>query len=95
MKRRLMSLAILTSLCATGTLTGTVKADETATIRNESSHVVPMVLKWSHLPNNSGLIFLAPGQNYTTRGPDGQSLVRPLQRDAGQQPVPQVGGPIG
>jgi hypothetical protein len=74
MKRKSWKLAMLTFLAAACTLTGTVTANETATIRNESTHVVPIVLKWSHLPVASGVILLAPGQAYKTSGPDGQSL---------------------
>jgi hypothetical protein len=74
MNRKALSLTILTFLGAAGALTGEAFADETATIRNESMHAVPMVLKWSNVPFESAPIVLAPGQSYTSRGPDGQSL---------------------
>jgi len=75
MRRTLTNLVILSSIAAAGALSGgKAMADESATIRNESNHVVCMVLKWTNLPNDSGPIYLAPGQNYTTRGADGTSL---------------------
>lgn len=74
MSRKLLSLVVLSSLGAFGALGGRARADETATIRNDSTHVVPMYLKWSHLPLESQILLLAPGQVYSTRGPDGSAL---------------------
>lgn len=90
MNRRFLSLAILTSLGATGILTGTARADETATIRNESTHMIPMVLKWSNLPYDSGVINLYPGQFHTTRGLEGQSLFVRFNATPGNSQFPRV-----
>jgi hypothetical protein len=83
-------LAVQTSLGATGTLTGAARANETATIRNESSHVVAMVLKWSDDPGNSGVILLAPGQNHLASGHDGQSLTIRFNATPGDSQFPKT-----
>jgi hypothetical protein len=81
MNHRIMSLAILTFLA----VTGKAVADETATIRNESLHAVPMYVKWSNLPVESQMILLAPGQVYGARGPDGAALFIRFNATPGSQ----------
>jgi hypothetical protein len=90
MNWKLLRLAILTFLGATGTLTGAARANETATIRNESCHVVTMVLKWSNDPGDSGEIRLAPGQNHIASGPDGQALFIRFNATPGNSQFPRM-----
>ncbi|MFO0954125.1 MAG: hypothetical protein U0835_23815 [Isosphaeraceae bacterium] len=71
MFRKLTILAVLGGMTA---LNASARADEAATIRNDSLHAVPFVLRWTNLTYDSPLIVLAPGQSYTTRSGDGNAL---------------------
>src|SRR5262249_10239282 len=90
MNRKVLRLAVLTFLGATGTLTGAARTNETATIRNQSSHVVAMVLKWSDDPGNSGVILLAPWQSHIASGPDGRTLFIRFNATPGDNQFPRM-----
>lgn len=64
----------LAALIAAVALCPTARADEVATINNQTDVNVSLYLKWSNLSYESELITLAPGESYTVRGPDGKAL---------------------
>lgn len=58
-------------------LVGTVstgRADEIATITNDTDTNIELYLKWSHVPNESAKIVLAPGESIRQQAPPGKKL---------------------
>ncbi len=63
------------------------RADERATIVNDSYLNVEFYVKWSDIPFWSPKIVLAPGESYTTSGPDRGRLLLSYNTTPGRYPA--------
>jgi hypothetical protein len=77
----------LLALVLGGFFPALARAEENATIINESDLNVEFFLKWSHLRDESEKIVLAPGESWPVSGPDGARLYIRYNSTPGRLPA--------